>query len=62
MKIHIRYYISAISESPIQSLFPGVAMQYVTSVLFLVEARVQQRKEIARENVEKQQYPMERTV
>ena len=58
----IRYYISAISESPIQSLFPGVAMQYVTSVLFLVEARVQQRKEIARENVEKQQYPMERTV
>ena len=42
--------------------FVGVAMQYVTSVLFLVEARIQQRKEIARENVEKQQYPMERNV
>jgi len=43
--------------------FVGVAMQYVTSVLFLVEARIQQRKELARENVEKQQqYPMERTV
>ena len=40
----------------------GVAMQYVTSVLFLVEARIQQRKEIARDSVEKQQYPMERTV
>ena len=37
-------------------------MQYVTAVLFLVEARIQARKEIARENVEKQQYPMERTV
>lgn len=37
-------------------------MQYVTSVLFLVEARIQQRKEIARENVEKQQYPMERNI
>ena len=37
-------------------------MQYVTSVLFLVEARIQQRKEIARDSVEKQQYPMERTV
>lgn len=40
-------------------------MQYVTSVLFLVEARIQQRKELARDNMEKQQqYPMreERTV
>ena len=51
-----------ISEFQFLPSFPGVAMQYVTSVLFLVEARVQQRKEIARENVEKQQYPMERTV
>jgi len=42
--------------------FVGVAMQYVTAVLFLVEARIQMRKEIAREGVEKQQYPMERTV
>jgi len=45
--------------------FVGVAMQYVTSVLFLVEARIQQRKEIARESNDKQQqqqYPMERTV
>ena len=42
--------------------FLGVAMQYVTAVLFLVEARIQARKEIARESVEKQQYPMERTV
>ena len=43
----------------------GVAMQYVTAVLFLVEARIQQRKELARDNMEKQQgYPMreERTV
>ncbi len=40
-------------------------MQYVTSVLFLVEARIQQRKELARDSMEKQQqYPMreERTV
>lgn len=43
--------------------FVGVAMQYVTAVLFLVEARIQMRKEIARESVEKQQYPMDpRTV
>jgi len=43
--------------------FVGVAMQYVTGVLFLVEARIQQRKEIARDNMEKQQqYPMERTL
>ena len=37
-------------------------MQYVTAVLFLVEARIQMRKESARESAEKQQYPMERTV
>jgi len=44
--------------------FVGVAMQYVTAVLFLVEARIQQRKELARDSVDKQQYPMreERTV
>jgi len=42
--------------------FVGVVMMYVTAVLFLVEARIMQRKEIAREVQEKQQYPMERSV
>ena len=42
--------------------FVGVVMMYVTAVLFLVEARIMQRKEIAREVQEKQHYPMERSV
>ena len=42
--------------------FVGVVMMYVTAVLFLVEARIMQRKEIARDLQEKQQYPMERSV
>ena len=37
-------------------------MQYVTAVLFLVEARIMLRKEIAKDMQEKQQYPMERSV
>ena len=41
---------------------PGVAMQYVTAVLFLVEARIQLRKEISKDKQENQGYPMERTV
>jgi len=39
-----------------------VVMMYVTAVLFLVEARIMQRKEIARDLQEKQAYPMERSV
>jgi len=35
---------------------------YVVSVLFLVEARIINRKEIAREMKNNPQYPMERTV
>eukprot|EP00092_Neocalanus_flemingeri_P057011 GFUD01067651.1.p1 GENE.GFUD01067651.1~~GFUD01067651.1.p1 ORF type:complete len:222 (-),score=39.63 GFUD01067651.1:346-1011(-) len=42
--------------------FVGVVFMYVVAVLFIVEARIMQRKEIARESQEKQQYPMERTV
>jgi hypothetical protein len=42
--------------------FVGVVMMYVTAVLFLVEARIMQRKELARDQQEKQQYPMERSV
>ena len=42
--------------------FVGVVMMYVTAVLFLVEAPIMQRKEIARELQKKQQYPMERSV
>jgi len=42
--------------------FVGVVMMYVTAVLFLVEARIMQRKELARDLQEKQQYPMERSV
>lgn len=42
--------------------FVGVVFMYVVAVLFLVEARIMQRKEIARDSQEKQQYPMERTV
>ena len=42
--------------------FVGVVMMYVTAVLFLVEAPIMQRKEIAREPQKKQQYPMERSV
>ena len=60
-KIFFFKYIKYFLDLTIFS-FAGVAMQYVTAVLFLVEARIQARKEIARENVEKQQYPMERTV
>ena len=55
----LKYFVNNIVD--VKTIL-GVAMQYVTSVLFLVEARIQQRKEIARDNVEKQQYPMERTV
>ena len=42
--------------------FVGVVMMYVTAVLFLVEAPIMQRKEIASELQKKQQYPMERSV
>jgi len=42
--------------------FVGVVMMYVTAVLFLVEARIMQRKELARDLQEKQAYPMERSV
>ena len=42
--------------------FVGVVMMYVTAVLFLVEARIMLRKEIAKDMQEKQQYPMERSV
>jgi len=42
--------------------FVGVVMMYVTAVLFLVEARIMLRKEIAKDTQEKQQYPMERSV
>ena len=35
--------------------FVGVVMMYVTAVLFLVEAPIMQRKEIAREVQKKQQ-------
>ena len=42
--------------------FVGVVFLYIVAVLFIVEARIMQRKEIARESQEKQQYPMERTV
>ena len=38
--------------------FVGVVFQYVSGVLFLVEARIILRKEIAREK----QYPMEQRV
>lgn len=41
--------------------FVGVVMMYVTAVLFIVEARIMLRKEMAKDNQEKQ-YPMERTV
>jgi len=42
--------------------FVGVVFMYVVAVLFIVEARIMQRKEIARDLQEKQQYPMERSV
>ena len=42
--------------------FVGVVFMYVVAVLFIVEARIMQRKEIARDVQEKQQYPMERSV
>ena len=42
--------------------FVGVVMMYVTAVLFLVEAPIMHRKEIARELQKKQRYPMERSV
>jgi len=42
--------------------FVGVFFMYVVGVLFLVEARIMQRKELAKDSHEKQQYPMERTV
>ena len=42
--------------------FVGVVFMYIVAVLFIVEARIMQRKEIARESQEKQAYPMERTV
>jgi len=42
--------------------FVGVFFMYVVGVLFLVEARIMQRKELAKDVQEKQQYPMERTV
>jgi len=42
--------------------FVGVLLMYVVSVLFLVEARIINRKEIAREMKDNPQYPMERTV
>jgi len=38
--------------------FVGVFLMYVTAVLFIVEARIIQRKDIARE----QQYPMEKRI
>jgi len=42
--------------------FVGVFFMYVESVLFLVEARILQRKEIAKEIQEKSQFPGERSV
>ena len=42
--------------------FVGVVMMYVTAVLFLVEAPIMHRKEIARELQKKQRYPMELSV
>jgi len=47
--------------------FVGVVMMYVTAVLFLVEARIMQRKELAKEagiglTTKEPYYPGERTV